>query len=84
MIDGQTVSTLRRARGWTIRKLAEDTGVNYTVLSRIERGHRKGTWPQAVLIAAALDEPVLHILADPHAEPSGRTVHGNVKTQEVA
>lgn len=85
MIDGLTVAKLRHGRHWTIRKLADIAGVNYTALSRIERGHRHGTWVQAVALAKALDVPVLDILVDPDddTEPVARTTHGNAK-DEVA
>jgi lambda repressor-like predicted transcriptional regulator len=48
---GKTMKKDRVARGWTLRELARQTGINYTTLSLVENGHR----PPTERIAVACD-----------------------------
>lgn len=45
------VKELRKARGLSIRALALATNLSHTTISRIEKGDRKISTPQAVLLA---------------------------------
>lgn len=49
---GQMVKKERLAKGWTLRDVADRTGIDYSHLSRIERGVR----PPTEAVASALDE----------------------------
>lgn len=79
MINGRTVAALRTGRGWTIRELSERSGVEYTALSRIERGQRLGTWMQANALAKTLGVRLADITVQPGEAPAGRTEHGNAR-----
>lgn len=45
---GQRVREKREARGWTQVKLAEESGVDNTVISRIEGGRRTRITPEVI------------------------------------
>ena len=45
----------RKRRGWSQRKLAEELGVHWITLSKIERGRQKLTWDRIVQIARSLE-----------------------------
>lgn len=40
MMTGERIKRLRERKGWSLRYLEERTGINYSVLSRIENGKR--------------------------------------------
>jgi transcriptional regulator with XRE-family HTH domain len=48
---GQQLRKMRQARHWTLRELAAHSGVNYSILSRVETGQR----PPTEAVARALD-----------------------------
>jgi transcriptional regulator with XRE-family HTH domain len=48
---GQQLRKMRQSRHWTLRELAARTGVNYSILSRVENGQR----PPTEALARALD-----------------------------
>lgn len=52
------VAMVRESRGMTQRQLADRTGLNRSVLSLIEHGHRIPKLPVAVSIARVLDADV--------------------------
>jgi transcriptional regulator with XRE-family HTH domain len=72
---GERVRQLRHAKGWSLRDLAEEVGVGFTYLSRVENERLNfGDYPSDALIhrlAEALDanEDVLLILAKRIPEP---------------
>lgn len=67
---GERVRSLRKAKGWSLRDLAERVGVGFTYLSRIENGRLNfGDYPSDALIhrladALEADEDELVILAE--------------------
>ena len=61
---GSVIKDEIESRGISQRKLAELTGIGYTVINEILNGHRPLTERSALLIAAALDidsDPLLRL-----------------------
>lgn len=54
-IVGSRIRNIRQSKGLTIEKLALETGVEYTQLSRIERGRINTSVFQLFLISEALN-----------------------------
>jgi len=54
-IVGSRIRSIRQSKGLTIKKLALETGVEYTQLSRIERGQINTSVFQLFLISRALN-----------------------------
>jgi transcriptional regulator with XRE-family HTH domain len=54
-IVGSRIRRIRQSKGFTIKKLALETGVEYTQLSRIERGQINTSVFQLFLISRALN-----------------------------
>jgi transcriptional regulator with XRE-family HTH domain len=54
-IVGSRIRRIRQSMGFTIKKLALETGVEYTQLSRIERGQINTSVFQLFLISRALN-----------------------------
>jgi transcriptional regulator with XRE-family HTH domain len=52
---GEAIRQLRRKRGVTQERLAEDAGLTAATLSLIERGRANPTWDTVKKIAATLD-----------------------------
>jgi transcriptional regulator with XRE-family HTH domain len=52
-----TLRELRTNRGWTLRELADRSGVLFSVISQIERGRIVATGEEAARLAAALELP---------------------------
>lgn len=52
-----TLKTLRQARGWSLSKLAEETGVSKAMLGQIERNESSPTVSTLWKIATGLNEP---------------------------
>jgi transcriptional regulator with XRE-family HTH domain len=80
MTFGERVRELRRAKGLTLRSLAEKVGVNFTYLSKIENGKLDfGDYPGEGLIrrlakALKADEDELLLLAEKVPESIRRRV----------
>lgn len=53
-INGAALREIRKRSGLSIAKLSEASGVDRSVISRIERGERRGTPRQHVELAQAL------------------------------
>jgi transcriptional regulator with XRE-family HTH domain len=51
---GALVRLAREFRGWTLRELAERSGVPYKTLIQIELGYRAASLPTAVRLARAM------------------------------
>lgn len=52
---GETIRSLREARGLLIREVAAGLGIDPSLLSRIERGVKRPTRSQVVTLARILD-----------------------------
>ena len=56
---GAVLFQARRRRGWTLKHLADLSGVSYSNISQIEHGHRQNVRVNTVLrLAAALGIPI--------------------------
>ena len=70
MTFGERVRELRNAKGWSLRDLAEQVGVGFTYLSRVENGRLNyGDYPSNALIhrladSLDADEEELLVLAE--------------------
>lgn len=60
-IDGEALHAERYRRGLTITGLASLSGVDRTVITRIERGQRRGTPAQHKALAEALNVDMVDI-----------------------
>jgi len=66
VINGAALSAIRKHSGLTISLLAEQSGVDRTTITKIERGQRKVKSPEvAKALAVALKVPIVAILSDP-------------------
>jgi len=61
---GARIRELRRARGFTLRQVARETGLAVSTLSNIESGRHAISLPSLRLIAAALSLPPTALLPD--------------------
>lgn len=61
-VVGAKIRSIRTQKGLTIQELAFDVGVEYTQLSRIERGKINTSIFQLFLIARALDVSFAEII----------------------
>jgi transcriptional regulator with XRE-family HTH domain len=76
---GEKIRALRQRRGWTLRDLADKTGLSVPYLSDIERRRESNpTLETLTTIAGALECPVAELIGDsdgsladslPHSEP---------------
>lgn len=62
---GRAVNRLRRDRGKTVTALSADAGVSQAMISRIEKGQVSPSLATLAALAAALDVPVMALLAQP-------------------
>src|SRR5215831_6550606 len=73
MFDKTKLRALRLARGWTLKTLAEKSGVSYVVVRRLESGGSKGNrqprLDTLMKLAGALLVPVEALLSGPEGEP---------------
>jgi len=68
VINGATLTALRERSGLTLTDLAALTGIERSLLGKIERGTRNGTGAQALRLAEALRVPVVAILTNPQVD----------------
>ena len=61
---GRAVKRLRTARGQTVTGLSADAGVSQAMISRIEKGQVSPSLGTLASLAAALDVPVMALLAE--------------------
>ncbi len=61
---GDALKSLRTARGWSLRALAQRSGVSSAMLSDIERGEKSPTVRLAYQIARALECSITDLLGD--------------------
>ena len=59
---GERVHVLREAMGWSLRELAERSGVSAPMLSQVERGETSPTLAVAAKIAAGLELTLSQLL----------------------
>jgi transcriptional regulator with XRE-family HTH domain len=76
MFDKEKLKRLRLAKGWTLKTLAERSGVSYVVVRRLESGGRTGTRqprPDTLAkLARALNVPVDALLISAEPEQMSR------------
>lgn len=65
-INGEALRVIRQRTGLTITDLANRSGVDRTVITRIEKGERRGTPAQHTALAQALDVSLLAIAFTEH------------------
>lgn len=65
MINGAALKAVRERSGLTLTGLSGASGIERSLLGKIERGHRRGTPEQARMLAAALKVPTVAILRQP-------------------
>lgn len=64
-----TLKTLRQERGWSLSRLAEETGVSKAMLGQIERNESSPTVATLWKIATGLNVPFSTFIAAPDAAP---------------
>jgi transcriptional regulator with XRE-family HTH domain len=69
---GSRVRARRQRRGWTLRDLADHTGLSVPYLSDIERGNTNPTLETLTTLAAALEATVTDLLGDQPTAAAGR------------
>jgi transcriptional regulator with XRE-family HTH domain len=78
---GPRLRALRRARGSTLARLSEETGISLSTLSRLESGQRKPTLELLLPLAKAYGVPLDELVGapatgDPRIHPQPFTLHG--------
>lgn len=66
---GRRVHDLRRRRGWTLQRMAQETGLAVSTLSKVERGLMSLTYERLVRLAAGLDTDFSDLFSDGPAAP---------------
>ena len=66
----ERIAAWRQTRGWSLRALAEASGVSIAMLSEIERGTKNPTVKLAYQIAQALDCSISELVEGPAAPPT--------------
>lgn len=69
---GQTIAACRAERGWSLRSLAEMSGVSLAYLSELEHGQKEPSGATLEQLARAFQLPLadlLHLVADRLDEP---------------
>lgn len=79
---GPRLRALRKARGATLARLSEETGVSLSTLSRLEAGQREPTLKLLLPLAKAYGVPLDELVGapqtgDPRIHPRPFTRHGN-------
>jgi DNA-binding Xre family transcriptional regulator len=68
-VSGQRIQTLRTAKRWTQRQLADRVGCSEQLISRLERGETAGYFHLLDEVASALGVPPGDILPQPGGRP---------------
>lgn len=63
-IDGRRLRLLREEEGWTLRDLAERTGLSVSLISQLERGVTSPSLQSVRRLAEALSVSIFQLLAD--------------------
>ncbi|MEV6750838.1 helix-turn-helix domain-containing protein [Streptomyces sp. NPDC051214] len=79
---GPRLRALRKARGATLARLSEETGISLSTLSRLESGQREPTLKLLLPLAKAYGVPLDELVGapqtgDPRIHPRPFTRHGN-------
>lgn len=77
-----TLKALRRARGWSLDKAAEETGVSKAMLGQIEREESSPTIATLWKIASGFNTSFSSFIEDTHAE-FNQPVHRFGQTQRI-
>lgn len=73
-----TLKSLRKERGWSLDKTAQETGVSKAMLGQIERGESSPTIATLWKIASGLDVPFsLFMAIEEHSVGKTKTIHPN-------
>lgn len=64
---GGRIATFRKLKGWSQRKLADRAGVSYSLLTKVEAGHKPATPALISAAARALNLDVSQITGQPYA-----------------
>lgn len=73
---GQKVRALRQARAWTLKQLAEKSGLSVRFLTEVEGGRANPSLASLLELAAALDAELWGLLEEnPPTEAQGRLLH---------
>jgi len=64
-INGEALRVLRERTGLSITMLSKASGVDRTVITRLESGERRGTAAQAKALSVALAAPITMLLEQP-------------------
>ena len=82
------IRELRKSKGWTQQKLADEAGLAMDTISRYERGDREPRITEMGMIAKALGCPTKDILVDevdcPQSTPSREAKSGGSKEAKSA
>src|SRR5574343_1910858 len=62
---GERILSLRKARGWNQRRLAQEAGVSHPFVSQVERGQSGISEPVLKQFAAALGVPLEELTGEP-------------------
>ncbi|GAA4613975.1 helix-turn-helix transcriptional regulator [Actinoallomurus liliacearum] len=85
---GGRIATFRKLKGWSQRKLADRAGVSYSLLTKVEAGHKPATPALISAVARALSLNVSQITGQPYAPDTPTDVevfeHIAVLRREVA
>lgn len=68
LLAARNVRWLRKARGWTVKTLAENTGISWQMVAALENGRRNFTLPVLSSTAEALGVTPADLLASPAAK----------------
>lgn len=68
-LNGDALKAIRERTGLSITQLANASGVDRTVVTRLESGERRGTAAQLVALAQALNVPLTAISYPIPVEP---------------
>ena len=61
---GERLRALRRARGWSLERLAEEAGLHWTYVGSVERGERNISLLNIVRLAAAVGADPADLVRD--------------------
>ncbi len=79
-----TIKSLRKERGWSLDKTAEETGVSKAMLGQIEREESSPTIATLWKIAAGFSLPFSHFIAEESVMRTPQPLHQSEKSVQVA
>ena len=81
LLLGQRVRVLRRARGLTLRQLADASGLSLRFLSQVEAGHANPSLASLRELSQSLGVAVVQLVAE--AEHPGKGRHGRAESSSL-